>query len=314
MLTSKSPRTVLLVAHHLAKTCLPDYSSKFSRHDFTLPQLFACLVLREHQKKSYRGLVALLKDCPEWCAAIGMAKVPAHTTLCVAFGLLTKGQSLASMMEQVVEWVRQRGILGDTIAIDSTLMDVSYRSRHYEQRCRHMSDPDRKTADKKRSKSAKRTPKLTVAVDSRSHIVLSHKTRTGMGSDARDFEPTVRVAKRRNPRARRVLADAGYDSHNNHRIARDELGLRSLIKTGGGRPTTKAPTSHYRRLMKRQLTGSQAGKPYGQRAQVETVNSMIKRNLGDHLRSRTTVRRRREMSLRALVHNIMVFKRARQRV
>jgi hypothetical protein len=305
---------VLLVAHRLAKLCLPDYSSKFSRHDFTLPQLFACLVLREHQKKSYRGVVALLRDCPEWCAAIGLEKVPAHTTLCVAFGVLTNGQSLASMIDQVVEWMRERRTLGDTIAIDSTLMDVSYRSRHYEQRCRHMADPDRKTADKKRSKSAKRTPKLTVAVDSRSHIILSHKTRTGMGSDAPDFAPTLRAAVKRNPRAKHVLADAGYDSHNNHRIAREELGVRSLIKTGAGRPTTKAPTSHYRRLMKRQLAGSQAGKPYGQRAQAETVNSMLKRNLGDHLRSRSTRRRKAEMSLRALVHNIMVFRRARRRV
>src|ERR1700684_581640 len=55
MLTCKSPRKVLLTAYHLAKRCLPDHSSKFSRKDFTLPQLFACLVVREHQNKSYRG-------------------------------------------------------------------------------------------------------------------------------------------------------------------------------------------------------------------------------------------------------------------
>ena len=41
-------------AYELAAEALPDYASKFIRHDFTLPQLFACLVVREHQKKSYR--------------------------------------------------------------------------------------------------------------------------------------------------------------------------------------------------------------------------------------------------------------------
>jgi hypothetical protein len=51
-------------AHKLATQCLPDYRSKFSRHNFTLAQLFACLVLREHQKKSYRGVEALLIDSP----------------------------------------------------------------------------------------------------------------------------------------------------------------------------------------------------------------------------------------------------------
>ena len=37
----------MLVAYHLARAVLPSYTSKFSRHDFALPQLFACLVLKE---------------------------------------------------------------------------------------------------------------------------------------------------------------------------------------------------------------------------------------------------------------------------
>ena len=52
---------VLNAAYALATACVKEYQSKFSRKDFTGPQLFACLVLREHQKKSYRGVVALLK-------------------------------------------------------------------------------------------------------------------------------------------------------------------------------------------------------------------------------------------------------------
>src|SRR5256885_7435362 len=88
MLTCKSPRKVMLVALELAKTSLPTYSNEFSRHDFTLPQLFACLVLREHQKKSYRGVEALLKDSPQWCQAIGLdggRPPPDHSTLSRAF-------------------------------------------------------------------------------------------------------------------------------------------------------------------------------------------------------------------------------------
>src|SRR5258707_7462854 len=88
METCKSPRKVMRAAYALAERALPDYSSKFSRHDFTLPQLFACLVLREHQKKSYRGVEALLRDSPEWCAAIGMNGVPDHNTLCRAVGIV----------------------------------------------------------------------------------------------------------------------------------------------------------------------------------------------------------------------------------
>lgn len=45
-----------------------------------------------------------------------------------------------------------------------------------------------------------------------------------------------------------------------------------------------------------------------------TVNSMLKRNLTDSLRSRTTVRRRHELSLRAVVHNIAIIRSRKYRV
>lgn len=55
MWTCKSPRKVMRCAFELARRSLRLYSSKFSRRDFTLPQLFACLVVREQFKLSYRG-------------------------------------------------------------------------------------------------------------------------------------------------------------------------------------------------------------------------------------------------------------------
>ena len=36
-------------AHALARRALREQTCKFSRYDFTLPQLLACLVIREHQ-------------------------------------------------------------------------------------------------------------------------------------------------------------------------------------------------------------------------------------------------------------------------
>ena len=46
---------------------------------------------------------------------------------------------------------------------------------------------------------------------------------------------------------------------------------------------------------------------YGQRAQSETAHSMIKRNQGSSLRSRTPERQKKEMMLRVLVHNISLL-------
>jgi hypothetical protein len=99
METCKSPRKVLLAAYALATACMKKHQSKFSRKDFTGPQLFACLVLREHQKKSYRGVVALLKDCPHWCADIGLKKVPDRNTLCRAHKQLVKPGVVEKMLD-----------------------------------------------------------------------------------------------------------------------------------------------------------------------------------------------------------------------
>jgi len=112
METCKSPRKVLNAAYALATACVKEHQSKFSRKDFTGPQLFACLVLREHQNKSYRGLVALLKDCPEWCADIGLKKVPDPNTLCRAHKNLVKPGMVEKMLDVSIaaarEWERRR--------------------------------------------------------------------------------------------------------------------------------------------------------------------------------------------------------------
>lgn len=98
---------VLNAAYGLAVAILKEHRSKFSRKDFTSPQLFACLVLREHQKKSYRGLVALLKDCPHWCADIGLKKVPDHNTLCRAHKELVKPGVVERMMDLSIATARE---------------------------------------------------------------------------------------------------------------------------------------------------------------------------------------------------------------
>jgi hypothetical protein len=308
MLTCKSPRKVMWVAHRLASRCLPQYSSKFSRKDFTLPQLLACLILREHQRQSYRGAEALLRDAPGWHRMIGMRKAPDHNTLCRAFHGLALGRRGNKLLDILSQWFAIARQLGDTLAIDSTLYDTHHRSRHYEQRCRHYASRVKRTADARRSRSARRTPKLATGIDTRSHLILSARSRLGMGADYGDFEPLLFDAWRRMPgkRLRRVLADAGYGSEANHRIARLDMGIRSLMPSSAGRPTDKPPGGRYRRLMHRQLAGSQAGRPYGQRAQAETVASMLKRNLGDALRARTPRGRRHELLLKVITHNVMI--------
>lgn len=216
------------------------------------------------------------------------------------------------LLEMMTRWAREHRWLGSTLSIDSTHLDVRYQSRHYEQRCRHHAKAHHASADQRRSRSARRTPKLTLGVDTSSHFILSARPRAGMGSDAPQFEPILRDALRRHPRLRVVLADAGYDSHANHVLSREQLKVRSLIKAGIGRTTGKSLSSKYRRRMQWELAGSQKGRLYGHRAQSESANSMIKRNLGDHLRSRSLASRHREL-FKVLTHNVMIIRRRKGR-
>ena len=59
--------------------------------------------------------------------------------------------------------------------------------------------------------------------------------------------------------------------------------------------------------MRERFDAGSGGRTYGQRWQVETVNSMLKRNLGPACRARTARRRSYELLLRCITHNIMIL-------
>ena len=307
-------------AWHLASQSLPDHTSKFSRRDFTLPQLFACLAVKEQMKRSYRGAEALLRDCDHWLRDVGLRRAPDHNTLCRAAAFLLTKLRVGRLLDKLVQWAALAGILKlstDPLAIDSTTYESRHVSRHYERRCRQTRKRSRaKEAEKgrksTRADTVKRLPKLAVGVATRCHLVLSAWTGTGMGGDHPHFERVVFDAWRRVPnRTFKVAGDAGYDSEPNHELARRDMGLRSLIPPDIGRPRKDGgpPGGRWRRHMKR-LLGTKAGRKrsgYTRRWQAETVNSMIKRNLGSALAGKTPWSRRRDMLLKTIVHDLMVL-------
>src|SRR5262245_21800250 len=85
---TKSPLALAREALAVARGALPEYSSKYSRKDYTQHQLFALLALREFLKVDYRGLEALLTEWAELREALGLTGVPDHSTLHKAAGRL----------------------------------------------------------------------------------------------------------------------------------------------------------------------------------------------------------------------------------
>jgi len=196
------------------------------------------------------------------------------------------------------------------------MLESHHVSRHFEKRQRQTARQARKKqktnkqkqydANRRRAAKNKRLPKLSLAVQASSHLILAAKATTGLGADHAHF-PLLLLSAAERMHLETVLADAGYDSEDNHRLARDELGIRSLIPATGGRPGANGPTGHYRRLMRRRFKRGPDQRYYGQRWQVETVNSMVKRNLGSACRARTPTGRKKDMLLRAVTHNLMIL-------
>jgi len=295
-------------AHRLASQVWPQYSHPFSRRDFTLPQLFACLVVREMMKLSYRKTEALLRDAPHWLSAVGMTRAPDHNTLWRAFGVLLKDRQIDRMLDLLSELFARERLLNlgaRPLTLDSTCYERRHRSRHYDRVCRKMklgegekyAEPAEKRVEtpaqvnRRRSRTVRQMPKLALAVASGCHAILAARTHIGNCSDSPDFEPLLYHSWRRAP-VRTVVADAGFDSEDNHRVARLDMSVRSIIPPRIGRPSDGPPQGRYRRLMKQRFSRKADQEPYGQRAQSETVNSMMKRNFGDALRSINPRRRR----------------------
>lgn len=78
---SKSPLELAKVALEAAREAIPPYSSRFSRHDYTQHQLYALVALRRLLRTDYRGLEAMLRDWAELRDALGLARVPDHSTI-----------------------------------------------------------------------------------------------------------------------------------------------------------------------------------------------------------------------------------------
>jgi Transposase DDE domain len=144
-------------------------------------------------------------------------------------------------------------------------------------------------------------PKLEMVCDCSCHLILCAFATIGPMVDLNSFRRLLFSTLAR-VGVNTLLADAGYDTESNHRFARDGCRVRSVIPPLHGRPTDKLPSGPHRRLMKffRDFR-------YGQRWQIETVVSMMKRNLGSFVAARSDRARSAEVMLKVLTHNLMII-------
>lgn len=295
--TSKSPVAVARVAYEIAKQTLPPYHHPKSPKKFTQAQLLSCLVLKEFFKTDYRGIMEILLDMSDLRKTLELEPVPHFTTLQKAAHRLTRKGPLDRLMDDILEMATNIKLIKKTVrlsAVDSTGFESHYVSTYFVRRKAKEHSGIRET-------TYSRFPKTGIVMDRHSYLVLVGIPSWGPSPDILHWKTAIREAVKRK-KIFTILADAGYDSEEAHRFAREDYALRSIIPNRIGRPTKKLPTGKYRRVMATRFDKDL----YGQRWNIETVNSIIKRRLGSFLRARTYWSQMREMMLRLFVYNVMV--------
>jgi transposase len=278
---------------------LPDYAKTKSPKKFTQPQLMACLVIKEFLQLDYRSTHILLMEWSDLRRVIGLTKVPHFTTLCAAAKRLLGKAKTGATLDAVLDHCRQDNILAKCskqAAIDSTGLESRHVSAYFTKRCKRHS-----------SHYKHRYPKLSAICDTASHLILGAVIDRGPKPDPVEAKQTLHEALN-HQRFSSLLGDAGYESEGFHCLCRDKLGIRSIIPTTDrGRPRSDGKPrpvgGKYRKLMRKRFPK----KTYGQRWQIETVFSMLKRNMGSALRARSYHSQSREIRLRIPTHNLAIL-------
>jgi Transposase DDE domain len=296
-ITTKSPIRVAKQALAVGTNEFPLYGHPSSPKVYTQPQLFACLVLKTFFKTDYRGIAAHLQDSSNLQHVLALSRVPHYTTLQKAAARLLRLPNTRRLLHTTVERFFGRRRRTARAAFDSSGFDCGHASRYFIRRRAREGSPWKTVA-------YSRYAKLELSVDCASHVIIGVLTSRGPSVDVNRFVPlldeTMKVIQ-----PKRVVADAGYDSEPNHCYAREKHGVHSFMPATLGRPTTKPLRGYHRRRMKQRLNKHYGG--YGQRWQIETVFSMIKRRLATAVQARTYWSQCRELWLLAITHNLMIL-------
>lgn len=193
-----SSKLIRFVEACIKQACrLPEYSSKFSRKDYTLRQHVTMLCIKIKLKQRYREFCEILDSMTEIRQILGLSKVPHWTTLDKVF-LRLRNCVLAALL-----YVES----SDFAAIDATGFDRRHASKQYLNRCKmHI-----------------KSLKATLLIDTvKQEIIDLHCTMT------RKHDTKIVLPLTKHRRLRALCGDMGYDDRKVRKTLRDR-GIRPLI-------------------------------------------------------------------------------------
>ncbi|HVB54999.1 MAG TPA: transposase [Candidatus Acidoferrales bacterium] len=118
------------IALQVSRAVLPRYRSRFSKHQFTQPQLLAILCLMRYEYRTFREAEVRLGEHRELRQALGLVSVPDFTTL-YRFLQRLDDQTIDRAVGETVRRLRgthRKGRRRARVAVDATGLSQGVRS------------------------------------------------------------------------------------------------------------------------------------------------------------------------------------------
>jgi len=277
-------------ALEVCRAVLAPYRTRFSKHQFTQPQLLAILCLMRYEDWTFREAEVRLGEHRELRQTLGLRRVPDFTTLYRFLQRLdghTLDRALGETVRRMRGW-RRRGPRRARVAVDATGLAQGAVSTFFVRRMHHHGQ---------KPLPWRHWLKWVVVADLDHQFLLSQSARRGPWNDCASLPSMVEAASQQT-HIGVVLADAEFDSERNHTYIRQRLGAQSVIPAKRGKKTwrVRGVRAEMRRAFPRQ--------PYRRRALIETVFSSVKRKLSARAPGRSLRMQMRQALLLGLSFNL----------
>lgn len=247
---------------------IPKRFSKFSNKIFDNHQLVILLVLKQKLRTTYRGLIEILKVAETLRLAIGLNRIPHHTTLVKFAKKISKNLLRLLFPPKNVS----------KVAVDYSGFELEAKSYYYRKRFFMFS----------KRRNFMRTCLL---VDTDRQLILDHVINHKQGNDNTEFIKLLRDCN-----VRYVTADKGYSSKANRRFVLYKLNAIPMI------PYKR--TEGVYRINHGRVKLKFDDNIYHQRSKIETVFSVLKRKYSSTLKGRTYLSQQKELILRLIAYNV----------
>src|SRR5215467_7875473 len=263
----------------LKRARIPLFSNRKSNHIFTIWQHIVLITIRQYEGKSYRMFMDWLFEACYLRSFLRLSRIPHITTLQKFTDRINN-----SLLEKIISsFIVISGTKHIFVGIDSTGFKITHSSQYYAER----------------TEARRKYAKLSIGADVLQQIICNIRIRRApTRHDNVDFMPIITRTSNILPLSV-VTADKGYDSEDNHQLVRDGLHALRVPARFEHVPIWRT-YGKYRKQMKRGYSKLL----YNQRNKDETIVSVMKRLFGEHLMSRLTRTRNRELSFRCITYNM----------